>query len=210
MLNQLPRTLVVVSAGLGQPSATRLLADRLAAATEQQLGVAGIDVERRVIEVREVASDLVDRLLTNVSSPRLETAVESVLAADGLIAVTPIFNASYSGIFKLFFDTLDRDALHGMPVLIGATAGTPRHSLALDHAMRPMFAYLNALVVPTAVFAATEDWGRGDLPADAGLADRIARAGADLASAIAARRRTERRDEFADPIPFDELLRASD
>jgi FMN reductase len=147
--------------------------------------------------------------LTNVPSPRLEAAVESVLAADGLIAVTPIFNGSYSGIFKLFFDALDRDALHGMPVLIGATAGTPRHSLALDHAMRPMFAYLNALVVPTAVFAATEDWGRVDLPADAGLADRIARAGSDLAGAMATRDRTVRRDEFADPIPFDELLRAS-
>lgn len=203
------RSLVVVSAGISQPSATRLLADRLATAAEHELATSGITVERTTIEVRDHAQDLVGNLLTNVPSRRLEAAITAVLEADGLVAVTPIFNASYSGLFKLFFDAVERDALAGMPVLLGATGGTARHSLAVDHALRPLFAYLGALAVTTGVFAATEDWGHGDQPADAALADRIARAGRDLAAAVATRRRPARRDAFSDPIPFEDLVRAA-
>ena len=80
-------------------------------------------------------------------------------AADALIAVSPIFSGSYSGLFKTFFDVLEPETLAGKPVLIGATGGTARHSLALEHALRPLFSYLHAVVVPTAVYAAPEDWG---------------------------------------------------
>ncbi|HJP70308.1 MAG TPA: FMN reductase [Candidatus Limnocylindria bacterium] len=204
-----PRSLVVVSAGLSQPSSTRLLADRLAAATEQELHRSGIGVERRTIELREHAQDLVSQLVTNVASPSLQGAVDAVLGADGLVAVSPIFNASYSGLFKLFFDVIEHDALAGVPALLGATGGSARHSLAIEHAMRPLFAYLRADVVSTAVYAATEDWGQADMPADASLAERIGRAGRDLATAVASRERTMRRDEFEDPVPFEELLRRS-
>ena len=154
------RRLVVVSAGLSQPSSTRLLADRLAAATTGALADAGIESRLEVVELRDHARALVDHLLTGFPSPDLRTAIDDVLAADGLVAVSPIFNASYSGLFKLFFDVLERDSLDGVPVLIGATGGTTRHSLALDHALRPLFAYLGALVVPTGVYAAAEDWGQ--------------------------------------------------
>ena len=85
--------------------------------------------------------------------------MDAVAAADGLIVVSPIFSASYSGLFKSFFDVLDPAALDGKPVLIAATGGTERHSLVLDHALRPLFSYLHAVVVPTGVFAATSDWG---------------------------------------------------
>ena len=204
-----PRSLVVVSAGLSQPSSTRLLADRLAAATEHELRRSGIGVERRTIELREHAQDLVGQLLTNVPSTSLQDAVDAVLSADGLVAVSPIFNASYSGLFKLFFDVIEHDALTGVPVLLGATGGTARHSLALEHAMRPLFAYLRADVVPTGVYAATEDWGQVDAPVDASLAERIGRAGRELAHAVTSRERTTRRDEFEDPVPFEELLRRS-
>ncbi len=204
-----PRSLVVVSAGLSQPSSTRLLADRLAAATERDLGERGVAPQHSVIELREHAQDLVNHLLTGFPSPRLERALDAVLDADGLVAVSPIFNASYSGLFKMFFDLIEHDALAGLPVAIGATGGTARHSLALEHVMRPLFAYLNAAVVPTAVYAATDDWGRSDTPADAGLAERISRAGRELAAAVAAREPSERRDEFEQPIPFEDLLRSS-
>ena len=90
--------------------------------------------------------------------------------------MTPIFSASYSGLFKLFFDVIERGGFAGKPVLIAATGGTARHSLALEHAVRPLFAYLNASTVPTAVYAATEDWGEGALAADGRLVDRIDRA----------------------------------
>ncbi|HEX7196223.1 MAG TPA: FMN reductase [Candidatus Limnocylindria bacterium] len=204
------RALVVVTAGLSQPSSTRLLADRLTAATERAIRRDGVDTRVEVIELREHAQDLVNHLLTGFPSPALRTALDAVIGADGLIAVTPIFSASYSGLYKMFFDLLERDGLAGKPVLIGATGGTARHSLALEHAVRPLFAYLNAAVVPTAVYAAASDWGQADVPADAGLAERIERAARELASAVALREPAKAVDPFADPVPFERLLGPTD
>ncbi|MFJ3203309.1 CE1759 family FMN reductase [Streptomyces sp. NPDC086989] len=166
--------LVVVSAGLSAPSSTRLLADRLTAATLDHLAA-----ETQVIELRDLATETAQHFVTGFPPARLAAALDAVAAADGLIAVTPVFAGSYSGLFKSFFDVIDKDALTGKPVLLGATGGTARHSLVTEHAMRPLFAYLRALVLPTAVYAASEDWG-GD-----GLAQRIDRAGAELARFMA-------------------------
>ncbi|HET9521265.1 MAG TPA: FMN reductase [Candidatus Limnocylindrales bacterium] len=201
------RRFVVVSAGLSEPSATRLLADRLADATERHLRAAGVAPVVDVIELRDHAQDLTNHLLTGFPSPRLRTAIDAVLTADGIIAVSPIFSASYSGLFKLFFDVIDRDGFRAKPVLIGATGGTARHSLALEHAFRPLFAYLNAAVVPTAVYAASEDWGDGASEPDNGLVDRIDRAARELAAAVTGRRAPAPVDPYADPTPFEELLR---
>ncbi|MGA2514907.1 MAG: FMN reductase [Candidatus Limnocylindrales bacterium] len=202
------RSLVVVSAGLSQPSTTRLLADRLSVAVDQHLRDAGIEPHLEVIELRDHAQDLMNHLLTGFPSPRLQAAIAAVLAADGLIAVTPIFSASYSGLFKLFFDLVERDGLAGKPVLIAATGGTVRHSLALEHALRPLFAYLNAAVVATGVYAATEDWGSGGA-ADGSLVERIDRAARELAASVAAREPSTPTDPFANPVPFDQVLRSS-
>ncbi|TDC90448.1 FMN reductase [Actinomadura sp. 7K507] len=201
-------SLAVISAGLGQPSSTRLLADRLAAATADALGP---DVTVETVELRDHAHAMVDAALTGFPGGTFRAAVEKVTGADGLIAVTPVFNASYSGLFKTFFDVLDRDSLDGRPVLLGATGGTERHSLAIDYAMRPLFAYLRATVAPTAVYAASEDWGAGGSaggPAG-GLVDRIARAGAELAALIDARPAPAKPDPYDTPVPFEELLSAS-
>ena len=204
------RSLVVVSAGLGTPSSTRLLADRLGAATEESLALGGVDARRETIELRDHAQDLVNHLLTGFPPASLEAVLRSVRGADGLIAVSPIFSASYSGLFKLFFDVLERDELAGLPVLIGATGGTARHSLALEHGFRPLFAYLNAAVVPTAVYAASEDWGQAGVPADGVLVERIDRAAGELAAAMAIREPRPRRDPFADPVSYEQLLRSMD
>lgn len=150
--------LVVVTAGLSEPSSTRLLADRLAGAAEKRLRSAGRDVELEIVELRPLAHALADALLTGFAGGDLAAAIDQVRRADGLIVVTPVFSASYSGLFKTFFDVLEPGLLEGVPVLIGATAGTARHSLVLDHALRPLFSYLKAVVVPTGVFAATEDF----------------------------------------------------
>lgn len=199
------RTLVVVDAGLSQPSATRLLAERLATATERSLADRGIGIRVEHVGLRDQAQDLTSNLLTGFPSPTLQAVIDAVVAADGLIAVTPIYSASYSGLFKTFFDVLERDSLAGMPVLVAATAGTARHSLALDHAMRPLFAYLGAAVTPTGVFAAAEDWGEVDI-ADASLVERIDRAARELAAAISMREPRVAADPFADPVPFEQLL----
>ncbi len=200
------RTLAVVSAGLSVPSSTRLLADRLTAATVEALGERDVSATVEVVELRELARDLADNLLTGFPNARLRAAVDTVTGADGLVAVTPTFTASYSGLFKTFFDVIDKDALAGKPVLVGATAGTPRHSLVVDHAMRPLFTYLHAVVVPTGVFAATDDWGTGDAATER-LADRATRAAGELADLIASRPVVGAKDPFESPTPFADLLR---
>jgi FMN reductase len=202
------RTLAVVSAGLSVPSSTRLLADRLTTATVDALHERGVDATVEVVELREHARDLADNLVAGFPNASLRTALDTVTGADGLIAVTPIFSASYSGLFKTFFDVVEKDALTGKPVLLGATAGTARHSLALEHALRPLFAYLRTVVAPTAVFAAAEDWGAGDAT-DHDLARRIERAGGELADLVAQRPATVTSDPFASVTPFDALLRGA-
>jgi FMN reductase len=200
------RTLAVVSAGLSTPSSTRLLADRLTTATVAALTDRGVTATVEVVELREHARDLADNLVTGFANTSLQAAVDTVVGADGIIAVTPVFSASYSGLFKTFVDVLDRDVLTGRPVLIGATAGTARHSLTLEHAMRPLFAYLRATVAPTAVFAASEDWAGGH-GTSGGLAERIERAAGELADLVAGRPPAAPVDPFDDPTPFEELLR---
>jgi FMN reductase len=193
------RKLAVVSAGLSQPSSTRLLADRLTEATVDRLREQGIEVDVTVVELRDLAHDITNNLLTGFPSPKLDAALQSVVSADGLIAVTPIFTTSYSGLFKSFVDVIDSTALTDLPVLIGATGGTERHSLALDFAMRPLFTYLHAVVVPTGVYAASSDWGSSD----GGLPDRIGRAAGELAALVRDSDRSERvSDPFALPAGF--------
>lgn len=198
------KRLVVIAAGLSQPSSSRLLADRLAAAAVREIG-AGLDgaATVRVVELRDHAHEITDHLLTGFPAPALKDVLDAVAAADGLIAVSPIFNASYSGLFKSFFDVLGDDVLTDKPVLLGATGGTARHSLALEHALRPMFTYLHAVVAPTAVFAATEDWAGGG---DATLHRRIDRAGRELADLVGRREAPVVADPFALTTTFDALL----
>jgi len=203
------RTLAVVSAGLSVPSSTRLLADRLTAATVAALRERGVGTTVEVVELREHARDLADNLVTGFPNATLRAAVDTVVGADALIAVTPIFSASYSGLFKTFFDMMDKDALTAKPVLLGATAGTARHSLALEHALRPLFSYLRAIAVPTAVFAASEDWAGGDGTSRA-LADRVERAAGELADLVAGRPAAAPADPLLGPFggtpSFEELL----
>jgi FMN reductase len=201
------RHLALVSAGLGNPSSTRLLADRLAAAATRALEGAGESVVVDVIELRPLAHALADSMLTGFAAGELAEAVEQVRRADALIAVTPVFSASYSGLFKSFFDVLDPESLTGTPVLVAATAGTARHSLVLDHAVRPLFSYLRAVLVPTGVFAATEDFGS---TAAGPLDERIERAASELATLVTGAARTRPRgssDDRLESLPFEELLR---
>ncbi|MFF5635468.1 FMN reductase [Streptomyces sp. NPDC012825] len=196
--------LVAVSAGLSSPSSTRLLADRLLQAARYRLAEQEYAVDVEVVELRDLAVDIANNFVTGFPSGRLREAIDTVTGADGVIAVTPVFTASYSGLFKSFFDLVDPTALTGTPVLIGATGGTARHSLVLDHALRPLFAYLRALTVPTAVYAASEDWGSGGDEYTEGLPARINRAGYEFADAVAARPVREADED--EVVPFERQL----
>lgn len=220
-----PLRLVVLTAGLSTPSSTRMLADQLSRAVARRAESAGRPVETSVVELREIAHDVTDALLTRFPNERLAMVVESLRAADAVIAVTPVFNVGPSGLFKSFVDATDPELWRDKPVLLAATAGTPRHSLALDYALRPMFGYLKAELAPTAVFAASADFGA----AAAGegeehpLAERVDRAARELLVLVTGRAGSSDdsaptggdgtapspapRDEFADFVPMDRLLR---
>ncbi|WP_327392054.1 MULTISPECIES: FMN reductase [unclassified Streptomyces] len=221
-----PARLAVVSAGLSEPSSTRLLADRLTEATRVALadrdteagatgadGASGADgVEVEVVELRDVAREIANAFVTGLTGDELRRGVGKVTEADGLIAVTPVFSASYSGLFKSFFDVVgmtDNDALTGKPTLLGATGGSPRHSLVLEHAMRPLFTYLRAVTVPTAVYAATDDWAAPDDGLTPSLPRRVARAGGELAGLVAPRADTRAApSDSLEVLPFEQQLSA--
>ncbi|GAB3690093.1 FMN reductase [Nocardiopsis oceani] len=198
------RRLVTVTAGLSNPSSTRLLADRLTAAAEAALADRGEKAEVRVVELRELAHDIMNAMTTQVPTGELPGVLEDVAAADGVIAVTPVFNASYSGLFKSFFDVIEPGTLDGKPVLAAATGGSPRHSLVLEHALRPMFSYTRAVVVPTGVYAASEDWGAGE-NGGRELSERIERSARQLAL-LATENAPAADDPYDEPTPFADLM----
>ena len=159
--------LVVVSAGTSDPSSTRMLADRTAQRVAALADRRGATVRTRVIDLRELASDITTALTSQLVTPKLQQAVDALGAADGLIAAAPVYKAGPSGLFTSFFHVLDNDLLIGTPVVLAATAGTARHALVVDDQMRSLFAYLRTLPVPTSLFAAPEDWGaRAGVPGD--------------------------------------------
>ncbi|WP_030899118.1 CE1759 family FMN reductase [Streptomyces sp. NRRL F-5126] len=177
--------LVAVTAGVGKPSSTRLLTDRLVAGVNEHL-----DADVRVVELRDLAMDIAGNVVSGWPSQALREVLQAVSEADGLIVATPVFAGSYSGLFKSFFDLVEPDALTGTPVLLAATGGTARHSLVVEHALRPLFSYLHALTLPTAVFAATDDWGAAADTHAGGLPGRVARASREFAELLGRARGT--------------------
>ena len=195
--------LAVISGGLREPSSTRLLADRIDAAVRAELAESGVPATSRLVELRPLGREIMDAMLTGFAGPELESAIETLAGADGVIAVTPAFNASFSGLFKSFFDVLPEHTLSDMPVLIAATGGTERHSLVLEHALRPMFSYLHAVVSPTGVYAATDDFG--GRTGSSGLTERITKAAADFGRLMRSCGSRARRDAF--DVEVDEMTR---
>jgi FMN reductase len=169
-----PKRLVVVSAGTGNPSSTRRLTDRIAQKTLDRVEQEGAAATATVIELGPLAVETARAAIAGFPGPELQTAIDRLAAADAIIAATPVYKAGVSGVFKSFLDVLDNDLIVAKPVLLAATGGTPRHALVVDDQMRPTFAYLRALVLPTSVYAAPEDWGGTELGA------RIERAATEL------------------------------
>jgi FMN reductase len=166
--------LVVVSAGTSDPSSTRLLADRTAERAVALAARHGNSISTSVIELRELAAAITTALTTQLVTPKLQQAMSLLGEADGIVAAAPVYKAGPSGLFTSFFHVLDNDLLIAKPVVLAATAGTARHALVTDEAMRPMFAYLRTMTTPTSLFAAPEDWS------DPALATRIDRAALEL------------------------------
>nr|WP_217500842.1 FMN reductase [Arthrobacter sp. C9C5] len=198
------RRITVISAGLGVPSSSRLLADQLAGSAERQLAAAGYSVSLDVVELRDLAVEIANNFVTGYAAPRLAEVIAGVEASDGIIAVSPVFSASYSGLFKSFIDVLDPKSLDGKAVLLGATGGTDRHQMVLDYAMRPLFSYLRTRIAATGVFAGPQDWGTSG---DGGspLSTRIERAAGEFTSLLEG---SQPRPQQAplESLPFEQLL----
>lgn len=180
------RRIVALSGGLSVPSTTRLLTDNLIEATRQAAHENNLTIEVDVIELRELALDVTKVMVTGMPEPRVEAALDSLENADGVIAVSPVYAGSYAGMFKTFVDLIGTERLAGTPVVLGATGGSARHSMALEYAMRPLFTALRAHSLPTGVFAASEDFGAAGFFDTSGssLAARVERAGAELVAAL--------------------------
>ncbi|MDQ0730251.1 FMN reductase [Arthrobacter sp. B1I2] len=198
------RRLTVLSAGLGVPSSSRLLADQLATAAEQQLKAVGLHVVVDVVELRDLAVDIANNFVTGYAAPRLAEVIAGVEASDGIIAVTPVFSASYSGLFKSFIDVLDPKSLDGKAVLLGATGGTDRHQMVLDYALRPLFSYLRTRITATGVFAGPQDWGTAEEGGHS-LADRIERAAVEFTGLLEGPQ-PGRKPAPMESLPFEQLL----
>ncbi|CAM3190582.1 NADH-dependent FMN reductase [Stackebrandtia soli] len=158
MTDERPYRVVIVSGGTGDPSTTRMLADRAADRVGALAKRRGRQVTVSTIDLRELATEITTALVSRLLGPRLEHAVELLGDADGIIASAPVYKAEPSGLFSSFFHVLDNDLLIAKPVVLAATAGTARHALVVDGQMRSLFAYLRTLVAPTSLFAASEDW----------------------------------------------------
>jgi FMN reductase len=169
-----PLTLVVVTAGTSDPSSTRMLADRLAQRVTDLASRRGRKVATRVIDLRELATEITTAMVSQLVGPNLQRAVAALGEADGIVASTPVYAAGASGLFTSFFQVLDNDLLIAKPVALAATAGTARHALVVDEQLRSLFAYLRTTAVPTSLFAAPEDWS------DPALSKRIDRAALEL------------------------------
>jgi FMN reductase len=168
------RRLVVISAGVSDPSSTRLLADRITQKTLDRLHESGTPASASVIELGPLAVAVARAAVAGIPSEQLQEAIDRLASADAVIASTPVYKAGVSGLFKSFVDVLDNDLLVAKPVLLAATAGSARHALVIDDQMRPLFAYMRALTLPTSVFASPEDWGAAE------LGRRIERAATEL------------------------------
>lgn len=189
------KRIAVISGGLGSPSSTRVLADDVVTQVREGLADAGEDLEVTMVELRELAHPIMDAMLTGFATGELGRIVEAVAEADALVVVSPTFSASISGLVKSFFDILEPESIKSKPVLMAATGGTERHSLMLEFAMRPLFSYLGAIPVRTAIFAATADFGG---PGAASLARRVAQGADELVTALTHGAGTAVEDDFVE------------
>ncbi|MDQ4504382.1 CE1759 family FMN reductase [Sinomonas sp. ASV322] len=168
-------TIVAVSAGVSDPSSTRLLADRIAQKSIDALNAAGLRAVVTTIELGPLAVDIARSIVTGYPNEAAQAAIDRLADADAIIASTPVYKAGVSGLFKSFADLIDNDLLIAKPVVLAATGGTSRHAMVVDDQLRPLFAFLRALPVPTSLYAAPEDWGSPE------LGRRIERTAAELA-----------------------------
>jgi len=163
-------SIVGISGNVTRPSRTATLVDTILSAIEDRTGATA-----KKIELKDAAPILFSTLTPADISPQGREIIEAVESADLLVVATPVYRGSYTGALKHLFDLARREAFAGKPVILAATGGSPLHGLVIEHELRPLFGFFNALAVPTAIYATEADFHDYRL-ADPVTAERIDRA----------------------------------
>lgn len=163
-----PLNIVAVSGGLNSPSKTESLVqailDELAEATQ---------INVHFIKLSEIGPLLGGAIYRNQLPQRVQDDLATVEAADALIVGTPVYRASFTGLFKHFFDFVEQTALVDVPVLLAASGGSDRHALVLEHQLRPLFSFFQAQTLPIGVYATDRDFTPEYTVKSEQLADRV-------------------------------------
>ena len=148
-----PLKVVGVSGSLHEPSKTTVLVESIIEAVGRRT-----PIEAEVITLTNLGPSLAGVLQRDHLPDAVEQALLDIESADLLIAASPVYRASFTGLFKHLFDFVDQYALVGQPVLLGATGGGERHALILEHQLRPLFGFFQSLTLPLGVYASTTDF----------------------------------------------------
>lgn len=146
-------SIVAVSGSPTSPSRTTALVAEVARAFVARLGGTA-----EVVELGPLLADLGAGPHRGDVGPAARRALETVEAADVLIVGSPAYRATYTGLFKLFFDHVGQYALADKPIVLTATGGSDRHALLVEHQMRPLFGFFQALTLPLGIFANESDF----------------------------------------------------
>jgi len=165
-------SLVAVSGSLQTPSKTTILVNEILDRFAGALSEAGYPVESRLLELSEIGREFSGALTRAELSAPAEEAIRSIEAANLLIVASPVYRASFTGLFKHVFDFVDQYALIDTPVLLAATGGSDRHALIIDHQFRPLFSFFQAITLPIGVYASGADFADHRI-ASASLDERI-------------------------------------
>ncbi|MEY9718056.1 FMN reductase [Sinorhizobium fredii] len=169
-----------LSGNVKRPSRTASLVDVLTSAVESRFG--GV---KSIIDLTDAAPVLFRALRADQLDSAGREIIDAVETADVLVVGSPVYRASYTGALKHLFDLVDYRALTGRPVLLAATGGSPLHALMIEHQLRPLFGFFNALSIPTSIYAVETDFTDYRLTNPA-VFERVDRAIADLARLLPA------------------------
>jgi FMN reductase len=154
-----PLKVTLVVGNTSERSRTRVLAQSLADALSQAHARASDHpLQLQCLELWRLAPHIGVAAQPGALPPAGAEAVRAIEQADLVVAVTPVYKGSYTGLFKHLFDLVGPDALVDTPVLLAANGGSDRHALVVDHQLRPLFGFFRALTVPSAVYASEADF----------------------------------------------------
>lgn len=179
----IPRV-VSISGSVRRPSRSRVLGELVADATLQR-----IDLDFESYDLIDAGPGLGAAFTREELSDDARRVLEAIENADALIAISPVYKGSYTGLFKHLFDFVSPAKLVNKPVVVGATGGGHRHGLVVEHQMRPLFGFFSALTVPTSVYASDQEFAN-DALVEPSVRERVDQAAAQLAALLIARRPT--------------------